>query len=914
VPKRLIGREPEIAASECFLDAVALGPAALLLHGDAGIGKTTIWQEIRRLAERRRYTVLSCRPAAAESKLPFAALTDLLAGVEDEILESLPDPQRLALDVACLRAGATGPAPDQRAVFTGFLSALVNLASATPVLVAVDDAQWLDVPTGRALAFAARRLDGRRIGLLAAVRLGAAPVFEESLRNERVDRIELGPLSLGALYRLVSERIELALPRPVLLRIEAVSGGNPMFALEIARVLERNGLPAAPSEPLPVPESLAELVSKKIERLPRRTREAILVAAALSRPTTDMVDGAALEPATAADIVSIRDGAIEFTHPLFPAAAYAAASPARRRDLHAQLARRVREVEERARHLMLASSEPAEPVAAALHEAAEHAAARGAPEVAAELEEEAARRTLSGASGRTRLLRAAAHYIQAGDGARARALAEEVLAAGPSPTARADALQVLAETCYRDRLPDALGLLSEALSLVADDPARTAELELSLAFVALATGDAGGVALHARRSAELAEQLGDTAALAEALAMSGVASFFMAQGFDEATLERALSLEDPERRVPLQLRPSMNAAQLFEWICRFDRAEPLYAELRDRIVARGEESDLPFVLVHLAACRIFVGDLATAEAYANEALDVADLVESEVMRGFALVVRAIARVRRGDVDAARADALEALAICERVGWPHGIFAAHWTLGCVALCEGDHRLAAEVMEPVIDAIESLDVYDRLTAMYLPDAIEALIATGQLERAERLIDAIAECGRRLDRPWALAEAARCRALADATRGDVEAALVAVDQALVHHDRLTMPFERGRTLIVKGILERRVKRKRAARDALEQAVVVLAEMDAGRWAAAARRELERVGIRRHTPDGLTETERRVAELAASGLRNREIAAEVFLTPKSVEDVLARVYRKLEIHSRAELGARMAVTAARL
>jgi DNA-binding CsgD family transcriptional regulator len=243
------------------------------------------------------------------------------------------------------------------------------------------------------------------------------------------------------------------------------------------------------------------------------------------------------------------------------------------------------------------------------------------------------------------------------------------------------------------------------------------------------------------------------------------------------------------------------------------------------------------------------------------------------------------------LEGARADAEQSLAICERVGWPHGIYAARWALGSVALAEGDHQASVDALGPVVSAVEAVGVYERVWAMYLPDAIEALIAIDELEHAERLIDSIAECSRRLDRPWGLAESERCRAL------------------LAAHDRLAMPFERGRTLLIKGVLHRRARHKKAAREALEEARMTLEGIGAAHWAERARAELGRTGLRGPAPEGLTETERRVAELAAAGLTNKQVAAQAFLAPKSVEDILARVYRKLEIHSRAELGAKMVI-----
>ncbi len=913
--ERLIGRDAEIRASEHFLDAVADGPAALLIEGQAGIGKTTVWEETLRLSSTRSYHVLSCRPAAAETKLSFGALTDLLVGVGDDVIAELPKPQRRALDTARLRIDPGRRAPDQRAVFTGLVSSLGVMAREGPVVVGVDDAQWLDLASSRALAFAARRLRAHRIGILAAVRVDSdtAATFDRSLPEQLVSRIALGPLSLGAVYQLIRSRLGFTLPRPVLLRVHAAAGGNPFYALEIARALLRTGMPPL-GEDIPIPGDLQQLVAERISRLPARTRGALIVASALSQPTTDLVDRPALEKAEQAGLVRIADGGrIAFAHPLFASAVYADVPERRRLRLHRQLAESVLDVEERARHLVRASAGPDEEVALALDEAADHATRRGAPEVAAELEEEAAHRTPPDADAARwqRLLDSAEHLIHAGDGDRARSLAERVVADSSSGAVRGRALRLIAETCYRDRMADAPALLEEALASVAGDPAAVVDIEESLAFVAVATGNLSEMERHGRRAAELAESLGATAVLAEALALMEMCRFFMARGVDDAILERALALEDPERQVPVQMRPSMTAAQLYEWTGKFERANELLFGLRERVTERGEESDLPFVLIHLAAAHFLMGAHDAAERYADEALEAAALVGSELLRGFALNIRAHVRARVGDMPRAREDSLEALAISERVGWPHGVLAARWTLGFLALSEGDPRGAADALEPVVAAVEALGLYDWATAMYIPDAIEALVGIGELERAMRLTDELAACGRRLDRAWALATSGRCRALIQAAQGDLDAALASIDSALVEHQRVAMPFEHGRSLLVRGRIQRRARQKRAAHETLEHALSLFEELGALVWAQTARNELGRIGLRRSAPSELTDTEDRVAELAASGLTNKQIAQRAFLTPKSVEDVLHRVYRKLDIHSRAELGARMVVRA---
>jgi hypothetical protein len=276
--------------------------------------------------------VLSCRAAQAESRLSFAGLGDLLAPVDPETFAGLPGPQRRALEVALLRAEAEGAAPDPRTIGTAVLSLLTALGADAPVLLALDDLQWLDRPTARAVGFSLRRLEDRPVAVLATLRLGerGGPVaLLSDVTADHVRRIRLGPLSLGALYEVVKQQLGQALTRPLLGGIEQASRGNPFYALEIARGLEGRGAPV-PGEALPIPQDMRELVARRLRRLPQGARDELLKVSALAQPTVALADASELEPAVEAEIVRIdEDGGVEFYHPLFArAAGLARASPA----------------------------------------------------------------------------------------------------------------------------------------------------------------------------------------------------------------------------------------------------------------------------------------------------------------------------------------------------------------------------------------------------------------------------------------------------------------------------------------------------------------------------------------------------------------------------------------------------------
>jgi predicted ATPase len=226
----LVGREAELAVVEEGLAAGETSLAAVAIVGEPGIGKTALWREAVERARGRGATVLLTRPGESEAKLAFAGLTDLLRDVGADDLERLPAPQKAALEVALLRAEASR-APGRRLVGTALLSLLSELSAASPVLVAVDDAQWLDAPTAAALEFALRRLDEQRVCVVVSVRAGSRASFVEALD---VRRLELGPLSVAALQRIVADGLGVAFPRPTLVKLAAASKGNAFYALEIA--------------------------------------------------------------------------------------------------------------------------------------------------------------------------------------------------------------------------------------------------------------------------------------------------------------------------------------------------------------------------------------------------------------------------------------------------------------------------------------------------------------------------------------------------------------------------------------------------------------------------------------------------------------------------------------------------------
>ncbi len=479
ISHELLGRDGELQQISWFADTVSAGSAALVFQGEPGIGKTSLWTRAVADAAARGHTVLVSRPAEPEARLSFAALGDLLGDVGPELVETLPGPQRRALDVALLKAEPRGAPPDWRAVGTAVVGVLLASASERPTVVAVDDVQWVDPSSSRVLEFALRRIRDRPIGVLAAAR---AEVDEEpeflritrQLPEDHVRDVRIGPLSEENLDRLIRSRLNLTLPGPALRRLHEVCGGNPFFALEIARA-EARGEPRPTGQSLPIPKSLRDdVVRHHVAVLPASARDLLVVASAVSRPTASLLETitdrddvpASLARAVAAGIVVLEAGSVAFTHPLFGAAVYSSVSRERRHAIHRRIAEVIEDPEERARHLALAAEAPDEEAAAPLEEAARRALARGASDSAGDLYELALRLTPIDRTAeiRRRRMDAAASFLAAEDNARAIAHLERALDASAGGPQRAEILWLIARAAASDGdVQRSSSLLREAL-------------------------------------------------------------------------------------------------------------------------------------------------------------------------------------------------------------------------------------------------------------------------------------------------------------------------------------------------------------------------------------------------------------------------------------------------------------------
>jgi DNA-binding CsgD family transcriptional regulator len=949
----LAGREAEVAEIFSFLSAGVGAPSALVIAGDTGIGKTVLWKQVTHAAP-AAYRVLSCRPAPAEAPLAFAALDDLFGEVIDEVLPELPQARRSALEIA-LRGSVPGPAadgpgdaarpePELRLLARAVLDAVRILSGDKPVLIAIDDAQWLDRPSAAVLEFCIRRLDHAAVSILLTLQ-GEDPAcplgLDQALPPGRLVRVQLGGLSQAAIGRILCSRLGVTFPGYVLTRLHEACGGNPLYSLESARALLERGRPYSVSEPIPIPEGISELVRPRLRTLaPDALRVGRLIAAATD-PREHVIWAAsggqeswvAMDQVIDNGLVERDSDALRFTHPLLGPVLYAEMTMSERRDVHRRLAAGAGDIEEQAWHRALGAEGPCDEIASLLDEAMRHAAARGAPESAAALGEQAVRLTpmrLPG-SRRTRILHAADHHFRAGEIGRSRELIESALTECGAGPGRASLLIRLASIHYHQSswtLADKL-FSQAAETAVAEPGAREtgaaalalrshAEAELSL--TRLAAGDLPAASRWANASLRSAQRAGRPRLVAQASARLALSEFLQGGAVPAGLLSRAevpgpragteaapavaaRAEDEPLERLAL-FGPSFVRGAILAWCDRLDEARHCFTGCYRRALAHGDKASLPFLLSHLSELEVWAGNWDAAADHALEGLAVASESHQQAMRPTALCALALVQAHQGRLDQARESATEALALCERSGNVFGTARVLSVLGFAALSRGDYETARTHLARLERGCAAAGLGEPGVLRSLPDQIDTLAALGEVSLAQSLTRRLHAHGRSRDRAWALATAARCRAHLAGMIGDHDGAQEACEAALSEHDRLAMPFDRGRTLLVKGITERRARRKSAASDSFAKALSVFERLGATLWAAKAREELSKVAPR-PPANGLTETQHQVAALISRGQTNREIAAAMFVTVNTVQTHIRHIFQKLGVRSRTELAA---------
>jgi DNA-binding CsgD family transcriptional regulator len=917
------GRTAEFDQIGRFLDQVATRPAALLIEGPSGIGKTTLWAAGVDEARSRGWWVLSCRPVQSEAPLSFSALGDLFDAVPEAALADLPDPQRRALDVALLRAEPGPDPPDQRAVAVALLGVIRTLAESAPVVLGVDDLPWLDRSSAMAVEYALRRLTTQPAGLLATVEpgddAGPAASLWSRLPADRRQSLNVGPLSLDALASVLRDKGGLSGSWPDIVELCEASGGNPYFALELASALGASGGLRRAGQPLPVPESLQPLLRRRLQGLSAVGNDVALLVAASSQATVQLLvtacgddrlawDG--LDSAEQAGVLKVVDDRVRFAHPLVRSLHYSSATQRQRRHAHQRLADATSVAEERVRHLALAATGPDERLAAELSAAALVACRRGAAVAGAELADLAHELTPpEQMQARTeRLMSAGKMHLTAFDPGGARRRLESAIELSESGPAHAAALHELARVVgYSEGLFAARSLLVQALGEAPDGSALKALVHRDLGFV-MGIGTEGltdETAAQFRAATEIAERTGDKALLSQLTAFDAVSAFVTGHGVRRDLIDQALGHWTTAGRLEMELRPRVILSHLLRSADDMPGARALLTAEYTEAAEHGAETDLPFLTMHLAALETWAGNLELAEQYADHGHRVAQAADAVTPMACMHSARAITWAFHGPLDAARAEAEAAIDAGLRCGVYYAVLLGSHALSLVELVSGNTAGGRALLAAIIDRTAGRGMVDPgwMALRPVPDYIESLIRLGELAEAEAMLAPAEERARRLDRAWALATSARCRALLMSARGDYPAASAALRQAFEAHERLEMPLELARTQLVAGDVARRARRKVEARERVEAARGTFARLGAAPWAQRAEEELARLGSIRSGGLDLTPVERRVAGLVAAGRTNREVASELYMGLRTVETHLSAVYRKLGVRSRSEL-----------
>ncbi|MEU6309250.1 helix-turn-helix transcriptional regulator [Streptomyces chartreusis] len=915
-PDQVIGREELFTAAR---DQLARG-GSVLLHGPAGIGKSTVLRALAGECGATARTVLRCSPTESESHLPFLALADLLGLVLDEVSDRLPAAQLTALEAALTGRGESTLQRDGLALRLAVLSALRALADTGPVLVVADDLQWLDPASAELLGFAARRLGDTPVRMLFAVRTDGEE-YDRQLRASPPDTlaVRLGPLSRAQMSTLLENRGYTGLPRSTVRDIHRTSGGNALFALELGRALAENATPPRPGEPLPVPTSLRALVLNRLEMLSDQARRTLLVASAGARPTLALLhaagrDDAEAETAQAAELGLLatepEGPAVRFAHPMISAALYAEAPAQERRAAHAALSTAASDPIERARHLALATTGTDPEVAARLAEAAALARDRGAPSVAAQLSLLAARHTPADGTPSPDALRLAAteDAITAGELDLARDIAREVLARTAVPAERVRAWIAVIETAGH-AMTEVDSIFPQALADAGEDPKLLALVHYQLTWRALLVeGDFDEAREEAGYAAELAARAGDRYTELLALALKAQIETLMGHPDAPATIRRALE-EPQDPRVACHHNGA--GYSRFRWLIMSDQlpeARAAVTALLREVRRHGwVESEVHF-LRGVAETELHSGHCGRALDLARESLRLArDTGIGEVASA---VLTSLAEAAGGEVERALTLAREAMEHAEEDGDQMYVSRALAALGHAQLVAGDTEAAVRSLRRVREVEQGLGITDPARGRWHGDLAEALVRGGEIAEAQDVIDVTREQALRLDRESVLAVLDRAQALVRAARGDRDAAVAQLTSAQDRLGKLGYGLEEARAAFALAQL----RSGAAGPMSYDEPARLFRRCRALPWlrrveAAAAVGAVEPAPAPVVAPDGLdgldglASMERQVAALVMEGATNREIAARLFISVKTVEATLTRVYRKLGIRSRVDI-----------
>jgi DNA-binding NarL/FixJ family response regulator len=894
----VVGREHELAAIREFIDGPALVPA-LVLTGPPGIGKTTLWEATVARARASGWNVLVSRASEAEVALSFAGLTDLLDGVEPALLAELASPQQQALEVALARAEPSGAPPEQLAIAAGLLALLRLPEMGERVLVAVDDAQWLDRASAAALAFAARRALGERVRVLLAIRAGHTSPVEREIASRRLD---LGALTLLDARRLVSLTLGLSVPRPLMARLMEAAHGNPLVVLELGRLLVERGTLELGSG-LPLPELTDELFGARVRALPANVHRALLataLSAQLTRTELAALCGpTAIAETTAHGVLAIEGDRARAAHPLLAAAAVEHATAEEREAIHLELAGVLADPPRAARHLALATAEPDRARAATVAEAATTARRRGASRDAAELADHALRLTPPDDPDRiVRLLTLGEYLLSAGEVERLRQLLEPEIESLPAGPVRGRAHLLLAD------LADSNEHMTHLELAIAHSHGQPELLAAALAskvmlFAVLRVEQVKNAEQWALEGCEAAHTAGPAH---ERRALCALAWTRVLRGHEiDDLVKRSRIAEDGASLYEVSIERVAAVRHAFRG--EVEQAREAFEQLLELADERGEAISGEIMLLHLCELALRAGDCNRARQVLETWEDWAAL--DEMIPGRTRCYALLA-AEAGEHDQALARAEAAFEISED-GWDH--LESTRALGLAALLGSEPGEAAEHFGAVWEHIQRAGVEELGAFPVANDLVQVLTELGRSDEAAAVTRRLRESAEAQQHPWGLASAGRCEAIIALAAAWSDEAERALSESADAYARLGLWFDRARTLLALGRAQRRYRKWGAARDTLELAGSAFEQLGAAGWAELARSELERVGARRPAGEGnLTSAESRVVALAAEGRSNKEIALALVITVHTVEVHLSHAYAKLGVRSRTQLAGALA------
>lgn len=917
----LVGRAGECARVDVLLEAARQGRSgALVLRGEPGVGKTAL---LRYAAEQARgMRILETSGIESESHLPFAGLSDLFRPVLDRI-DALPSTQAAALRAA-LALGP--PATSERfAVYAATLSLLAEAADEEPLLALVDDAHSLDRESAEALLFATRRLDAEGVALVFAAResFAARRGSEVSFEAPDLEEVPLTGLDHDSAAALLAAHASRPPALHVAARLADETAGNPLALVELATLLTEDQLSgrAAFVEPAPVGASIERAVFRQTGSLGEQARRALVVAAAgalaeqgpiLEAAAKLDVAASAFEEAEAAGLITFEGSSLAFRHPLVRSVVYSAASPSERRAVHRALAEALaeeRNADLRAWHLASAALGTDDEAADALEQAAESARARSGYAAAAAALQQAARLSPDRQTGARRLLAAADAALRAGRGDQAIGLLDAARGRSPAAPLSAEIEHARGQVeLFRGRAAAAHELFETAAARIeAIDPDRAATMLAESSLGAYLAGRVGSSVEAAGRARELTHTQGGNAELVSELVL-GTVSYVggeVQEGF--RGLARAADIAEGRRGSRPDAEYVVFAAVALVLASEYGRARSLIAHAVDEARVEGALGVLPFALYASSLLDVRTGRFTTAFASASEAVRLAADTDAPLWRYFALGCLALVEAVRGDEEECRRHAGEALELGAALDleYPRD---AHDALGLLELglahpdaaithLERANRLPGDVGGPPV-----------LARFSAPDLVEAYVRAGQPLPEHMFAQLVTQSGQ-AEFPAIAALAWRCRGLL-ADEGALDASF---GEAIRLHREVDMPFSLARTRLCYGERLRRLGRRIEAREQLRAALATFERLGAVPWVRRVESELRASGesLRRRDPtaaERLTPQELQIALVVAEGVTNREAGAALFLSPKTIEVHLGRVYRKLGIRSRTELARMLA------